>query len=194
MMTRTEMTLSRELAQMLLDGQIRPAAIANDIRGFSITRIDMVRAVLSKGSFVIENRGPLSDANRPEIAKAVVALESLIRCDQFALSTVNHLWDTIIEDIHEYWITALVDHMTPQGLLNLFLTKPSEAFAARAYKPLPEVIAPYVPEAKRDQVAELARSKRKVAEIFRHTGWACCRKAALPGAERDSVMSADLGL
>ncbi|KPC17109.1 Uncharacterized protein AC499_1270 [Pseudomonas amygdali pv. lachrymans] len=113
----------------------------------------------------------------------------------FGLSAVNYLWDKVGNEKDTLWKSALCTHLTAKGICALVVTEPSHAFKPEntGMLPLAERIAPYVPEDKHAGIIQIAQKQRKLAVLYKHTGWEGCRELAI-GTERDAMIGSDLGL
>ena len=184
------------LAQRLLDGQITLSKVDDELRGFNLTRIDMVRLLLVAGKFEMSTPSAGErDFQDDQSKRTVAVLERLLKDRLFGLSTVNYLWDNVGNNMHVEWKAALCTHLTPAGLYALLFTEPSEAFGAQntGMNPLSQRVVTHIPLEKHADIVALAKKNRKLAALYQMTGWEGCRQQAV-GKERDSMMGSDLGL
>lgn len=193
-LTKIEREWGMRLARQLLDGEVSLKFADDDIRGFNITRIDVVGFVLKAGGFEIQGAAS-QDINDAQSQKTVRMIEKMLLDRLFGLSAVNYLWDKVGHEKDTLWKSALCTHLTAKGICALLVTEPSHAFKSEntGMLPLAERIVQHIPEDKHAGIIQFAQKQRKLAVLYKHTGWEGCRELAM-GTERDAMIGSDLGL
>lgn len=193
-MTKTDREWGMRVAARLLDKTLDLRNAGAEILGFNLTRIDLVRMILSVGGFSIDCpvKGERDLYNAQSKATACF-LEQMLKDKYFNLSVVNYLWDNVGHQLNNDWKQALCTHLTAEGLYALLMIEPSDAFKNTGMLPLPGKIVPHIPVEKRGAILDKAVKSKKLAELYAMTGWEECRDNA-KGADRDSLIACDLGL
>lgn len=187
--TNIEREWGFNLAQLLINGE-STSKVDGELRGFNLTRIDIVRFVLMAGKFSIEG-DPDRDLQGEQPKKAAQVLERLLLDRLFGLSTLNYLWDSLGDYIHLEWKAALCTHLTTNGLYALLMNQPSDAF--KPMFPMARKIIPHITAEKQAGVIRLAHKRRKLALLYELSGWQGCRELA-KGPELEAMIGCDLGL
>lgn len=191
--TNIERNWGLNLAQRLIGGE-STIKIDRELRGFNLTRIDIVRFVLMVGKFSIEGDSE-RDLQGEQQKRTAQVLERLLLDRLFGLSTLNYLWDNVGHYTHREWKVALCTHLTSKGLYALLMNEPSDAFkpANSAMLPLTGKIIPHVPVEKQTDIISLAKKRRKIAYLYELSGWQGCRELA-KGSELEVMIGSDLGI
>lgn len=183
-----------ELSYDLITEPWDPNGLLKWLQLNKISRTELMESVLCAGRASVAINGSFQNWKyKTDLAHACVDLyKEMLNHSKYREGAVNYLWGNVHENMSN-WLNAFCMRMDPVALCNMLVTDPSNAARKLSWKDFNLLTVPHVPEHMKKQVIHEAGRRSKVSKLFSLTGWPECRKTAV-GAERDSIMTVDLGL
>lgn len=189
--------LNRENSMHLLEGSITLARALSDLKGLSVGRDDLLGSLMSLAcvsisAHVRDEKGAFHPQSSMKALRGLDVIGDMLVDTRWRQTVVNHLWETL-KPFDMVWLRVFCEHLTDKAAYALLMSAPKPTIRVKAKVDVVTRTGEYIPEGKREAVAEIARAKGKMAVLYALTGWQCCHQVA-SAKSREQLMGTDLGL
>jgi len=181
----------------LLEGSITLDRALDDLKGLSVGREELLfrlmnLACISISGHVRDSQGGFYPESSMKAMRGLDVINDMLEHPRLRQTVVNHLWGTL-KPGDKTWLRVFCEHMTDNASFTLLMSAPKPTIKAKAMVYVATRTGEYLPDGKREAVAQIARAKGKIEALYSLTGWQCCHQVASVKS-RDKLMGTDLGL